>query len=556
MEFHFADAWEAIAEAIPESPALICGGVTRDWRAFEARAASLATALARAGLGAGARAGVYLQDSNECLEAQFALFKLGGCAVNIDTRHKADELVRLLDLVGAEAVVYPSCFAARIWEIQKRLPKVKCFVEVADGTENIPVRGRVDYETALREHAAQPRARVHPADAACAFLASGTTRRPRLLTYRQGELCAALVREAFAAHGIDAPGSLAALADGVRGLQASGSQPVSLLACPLAHLGSMWLGALPVLLVGGTVVTMRRSGFDADLTWEEVGERRASELVIGGDAFARPLLAALDVAAAEGRPYALASLRRIVSSGAMWRRATKQGLLGHHDLCLHDVLLAVEGRMGMSVMTRDHAVATAAFARAPGVRVLAEDGRDVQPGGGEVGGGEVGEVAVRGVLPIDACEDAAHCTDPCRLLDGERHGMPGDHARLAADGSLLLLGRGSQCIETARGTVYAEVVEEVLKDHPAVLDCLVVGQPAADGEVQVIALAAVDEALADAAVETERTLLAFAHAHLPEQQQPARVLPVTQVRRSANGKPDYRWAIAAWAEHDAASRLQ
>jgi fatty-acyl-CoA synthase len=104
--------------------------------------------------------------------------------------------------------------------------------------------------------------------------------------------------------------------------------------------------------------------------------------------------------------------------------------------------------------------------------------------------------------------------------------------------------------------VYAEVVEEVLKDHPAVLDCLVVGQPAADGEVQVIALAAVDEALADAAVETERTLLAFAHAHLPAQQQPARVLPVTQVRRSANGKPDYRWAIAAWAEHDAASRLQ
>ena len=62
---------------------------------------------------------VYAQDSNEQLETQFALFKLGGWAVSIDTRHKADELVRLLEVVGAEAVFYQSCFAARIWEIQK-----------------------------------------------------------------------------------------------------------------------------------------------------------------------------------------------------------------------------------------------------------------------------------------------------------------------------------------------------------------------------------------------------------------------------------------------------
>ena len=63
------------------------------------------------------------------------------------------------------------------------------------------------------------------------------------------------------------------------------------------------------------------------------------------------------------------------------------------------------------------------------------------------------------------------------MLEGKRWSIPGDHATVEADGSLRLLGRGSQCINTGGEKVYPNEVENVLKTLPVVQDCLVVGRP-------------------------------------------------------------------------------
>ena len=55
--------------------------------------------------------------------------------------------------------------------------------------------------------------------------------------------------------------------------------------------------------------------------------------------------------------------------------------------------------------------------------------------------------------------------------------MPGDWAEVLVDGTVKLLGRGSQCINTGGEKVYPEEVEECLKLHPAVADAAVVGIP-------------------------------------------------------------------------------
>ena len=62
-----------------------------------------------------------------------------------------------------------------------------------------------------------------------------------------------------------------------------------------------------------------------------------------------------------------------------------------------------------------------------------------------------------------------------KVIDGVPHSLPGDWAKVAADGSLILLGRGSNCINTGGEKVFPEEVEEAVKAHPAVYDCLVVG---------------------------------------------------------------------------------
>ena len=64
-----------------------------------------------------------------------------------------------------------------------------------------------------------------------------------------------------------------------------------------------------------------------------------------------------------------------------------------------------------------------------------------------------------------------------REIDGTPYAMPGDWAIVHDDQTITLLGRGSGCINTGGEKVWPEEVEEVLKNHPAVVDAIVVGLP-------------------------------------------------------------------------------
>ncbi len=533
MEYQFANAWEAIADAIPDQPALICGATVRTWRAYDDRAARIAMALTNAGLRADAKVGIYLHNSNEYLEAQYAVFKISGCPINVNYRYKADELVYLLDNADAEALVYQSCYAARIWEIQARLPKVRCYIEVADGTENIPVKGRLDYEVAIRELAPMPRLQGRRADENYMLYTGGTTGMPKGVMYPNGAVCAAFIAGGFAAVGLAPPADIDELPGKVRELRTSGQRLVSLAACPLMHGTGMWLGAMMPLLAGGTAVTINRLGLDPDLIWDEVGRLRITDIAIVGDAFAKPLLTALDDAARRGTPYDLSSLRRIVSSGVMWSSETKQGLLRHHDMTLHDAMGSTEGGMAASVATRSSIGETARFALSPGVKVFTDEGEEVQ-----AGSAVIGKVATSGLVPVGYYKDPDKSAQTFRVIDGVRYSFPGDYAQVQADGSITLLGRGSQCINTAGEKVFPEEVEEAVKRQPAVFDCLVVGLPDARFGERVVAVAA----LREDHEATESAIIDFLREHIAGYKLPKRVLLVDVVKRGANGKADYTWA--------------
>ena len=86
-------------------------------------------------------------------------------------------------------------------------------------------------------------------------------------------------------------------------------------------------------------------------------------------------------------------------------------------------------------------------------------------------------VANGGLVPIGYYKDPEKSARTFREVNGHRYSFPGDMATIAADGTLVLFGRGSNCINTGGEKVYPEEVEEALKVHPAVEDALVFGVP-------------------------------------------------------------------------------
>ncbi|GIR07050.1 MAG: hypothetical protein CM15mP17_10060 [Gammaproteobacteria bacterium] len=56
------------------------------------------------------------------------------------------------------------------------------------------------------------------------------------------------------------------------------------------HGTGMWLGAFLPLLLGGSVITTKNLGFDPDQMWSQVEDTQATNIVIVGDAFAKPML--------------------------------------------------------------------------------------------------------------------------------------------------------------------------------------------------------------------------------------------------------------------------
>ncbi len=217
----------------------------------------------------------------------------------------------------------------------------------------------------------------------------------------------------------------------------------------------------------------------------------------------------------------------------MFTSEVKQALLRRHDMMLFDIMGSTEGGMGSNITTRANATETAKFNLNPNVKVFTDDGREVKPGSGEIG-----MIATTGNVPIGYYKDPEKSERTFRTVNGVRYSFPGDYASVSADGSIALLGRGSACINSGGEKIFPEEVEEVVKLHPAVYDCLVVGVPDERFGEAVTAVAS----LRPGAKASEAEVIASSRGKLSAYKLPKRVLFVDVVQRAANGKADYKWA--------------
>jgi fatty-acyl-CoA synthase len=528
---HFSAMWEAVADAVPDQDAVVQGSRRVTWREYEDRASRLAQAFLDSGLRPESKVGMYLYNSPEYCETNFAALKIRAIPINVNYRYLDEELLYLIDNADLEVLVYNTSLGDRVARVASKAPRLKLLVEIDDGPPaegSGHVEGAVNYDELLASK--EPAARIEPQDDEIYMLyTGGTTGMPKGVMYPMRDFTEFFLKSYPPMIGLPPVTELGEVIEAAKRLQAEGRPLVAMSGPPLMHGTGCWLGMMTPHVFGGTAVLLEARGLDPVEVWSAVEKEGVQHLIIVGDAFAKPLLRALDT---EPGRWDLSSLRLLISSGAMFSTEVKQGLIGHiPQVAIADVLGSTEGGMGQSITTKDTPPGeTAKFTLSPTTKIFTEDGREVQPGSGEIG-----MVANGGLTPLGYYKDPEKSARTFREVNGVRYSFPGDMATVRADGTLEFIGRGSNCINTGGEKVFPEEVEEALKVHDAVEDALVIGVPDdrfGNRVVAVVSFAPGKSATAD-------DIIADAKTRLAGYKLPKELCVVENVPRAPNGKPNY-----------------
>ncbi|MEM5516594.1 acyl-CoA synthetase [Henriciella sp. AS95] len=524
--FNLGDMLDAVGRELgPDDPALIHGDRVISWPEMTSRSNNVARHLRAHGIETGDKAGFYLRNQPEYMEALAACFKARFTHVNVNYRYLDDELTYIFDNSDSAVVFFDREFRENVERVRAKLPKVKAWVEIGGDGSDTP-----DFAIAYEDIASDGDGSaldIERSDDDQLFLyTGGTTGMPKGVMWSH-RIWRESSREAMVKVYGFAPESME---QHIAWTQEAGKLSRQLPACPLMH-GTGLFTAMGSMIAGGCIVTLENTKkFDPVELWETVDRRGVTAMAIVGDAFAKPMLKVLD---AHPGKYNLSSVQTITSSGVMWSMEVKRGLIKHMpQVALMDSFGASEAvGFGMSVTTAEGVQQTAKFQIGDKCKVFTEDRREVK-----AGSGEAGLIARGGAVPLGYYKDPEKSAKTFWEVEGVRYAVPGDWCTVETDGTITLLGRGSNCINSGGEKIYPEEVEEALKNHETVRDALVVGLP---DDKWGSAVTAVVE-LNDGAQVDEDTLRGFVQTQLARYKAPKRIFFKPDLGRAPNGKADYK----------------
>jgi 3-oxocholest-4-en-26-oate---CoA ligase len=527
MEFQMADLFESVADAIPDREAIVCGDKRLTFSQLDERTTRLAHALSKAGVKQGDHVGLYLYNGIEYMEGMLAAYKIRAVPININFRYVEAELYYVFDNADLVGVIHHREFGPRIAAVAKRLPQLKTFFFVEDGSgADCSAIASLNYEEELAKASPERDFAPRSGDDLYIVYTGGTTGMPKGVMWHHEDLF-------FAALMGGSPyGPPAQRPEQVSENARTGMGLTAMPAAPLMHAAAQW-AALIYLFSGGKLVLMPGTGFDGDRVWKLVEREKVQVMAIVGDAMARPLADALDK---PGASYDTSSLFGIGSGGATFSEGVKAQLKRHlPNIMLVDSFGGSEGgNQGLGVEAtqnqrgpRFNADETSA--------VLDENNQPLPPGTGKIG-----KLARKGRIPLGYYKDEEKTAKTFIEVDGTRWVVAGDMAMVEADGTITLLGRGSNCINTGGEKVFPEEVEAALRSHPKVFDALVVGVPDARFGERVAAVVAAREGQSLTLAELDK----HCRLHIAGYKVPRQMHLVDQIQRQPSGKPDYTWAKA------------
>ncbi len=406
--------------------------------AVAGQVARLANHLSDAGLKAGDNVAVMLANGPEFLVAWLAANQIGAVAVPVNVHYSADELGYLVENAEIAAVVTEPRFLHVFDEIAPRSGTIRLRV-LARSDE---ARGGYALYSAIMADGdpADRKVPVASSDSSQIIYTSGTTSRPKgaVLDHNNSVL-----------QGI----SVAMLL----GMRPSDRICVVL---PLFHVNAQFVGVIPTLAVGGTVVLLE--AFSATRYWSQVRAHRCTGISIVPMVL-RTLLAQPPSEADSDHDVRF-SFYALPTSPDEWESFERRyrvtlvegyGLTETYGICTSNPL--VYG------VTKRHCIGLPL----PGheIRVVDEEMNDVAQG-------QVGQIAVGGKPLFSRYYKNEAATAGC-MRDGWF--LTGDNGYLDADGYLNFFDRSKDVIKRAGENIAATEVERVLNDHPDILESAVIG---------------------------------------------------------------------------------
>jgi acyl-CoA synthetase (AMP-forming)/AMP-acid ligase II len=536
--YNFADVWESIWPLVADREALVCGPQRCTYAQLAERANRLAHHLRERGVGPGDRVGLFLRNDIAYLEAMLAAFSLRAIPVNMNHRYTGPELGHLLSDSGAVALLVHRGLTSAVASVPGGIGDLRTLLvlddvvaEVGDA-EPVDLPGAVAYEDALA--AASPERIVtegRSGDDEYLMYTGGTTGMPKGVQWRQEDAFFACIGGGDPmrlAGPVDTPGEMQE-----RVVTAFTYFPVA----PLMHAAAQWT-TFSWLLCGGRTI-LPAGSLDAEAIWQSVTDEGVNTLTLIGDAVGRPVIDAWDANPGRWKADTLFS----ISNGGAPMSATLKARIAEmfpNAVIVDGFGSSESGVQGSQRLQGGGATGMARFEPGPDTGVFDDQLRPVEPGSGVIG-----RVANSGRLPLGYLNDPEKTAATFIEIDGRRYCFTGDLATVEADGSIQLLGRGSQSINTGGEKVFPEEVEGVLVDHPSVADLLVVGVPDERWGSSVTAVVQVADGAEAPTLEDLRT---FGRSSLAGYKLPRRLVIVPAIQRSPAGKADYRWAKAAAEE--------
>jgi acyl-CoA synthetase (AMP-forming)/AMP-acid ligase II len=523
--------FEAVADAVPDRTALVCGDRRLTYGELDERSTRLAHHLQGAGVQPGDHVGLYLYNGSEYIEAYFAAYKIRAVPINVNYRYVEAELRYLFDNADLVGLVHGREFVPRIAAVKPDCPKLVACVAVDDGSdEDLGAIGAVEYEAALA--AASPERDFPPRSEEDLYIlyTGGTTGMPKGVMWTQKDFFLSTIGPllTIGAPMFETPAAVVEAA-------VNGGGMVSFPIAPLMHGAALWV-ALMVLLNGNQLVLTSQHKMDPHEVWSIIEREKVMTTSLVGDAMARPLVEALEE---EGASYDLSNLFVIGSGGAILSPAVKAKIaeLLPNVIVADSIGASETGYQGTFAAADDEG--RPRFMMGDHTTVLDDDDVPVEPGSGVVG-----RLARGGYVPIGYYKDPEKTASVFVESQGQRWVLPGDMAMVEADGTITLLGRGSVSINTGGEKVFPEEVESALKSHPDVFDVVVVGVPDERWGERVTAVVKPRPGAAPSVDE----LAEHARAQIAGYKVPREVHLVDEVVRSPSGKADYRWAKATATE--------
>ncbi|MBD3923232.1 long-chain fatty acid--CoA ligase [Nocardioides cavernae] len=436
----------------PDRPCLTTDGTTMSYADVVGLSHQVAAALVGRGLRVGARVAILSANDPVAFTCVFGISRAGGVWCPINPRNEAAENQELLELFGAEVVLYQSGFAPLVAAIRDQLPAVHTWV-CLDSDPDSADDGSLSFAELLTSGATAPvperPGRPGADELAMLVGTGGTTGRPKGVMLTPGNL-ETMTALTLMGYPFDGP-------------------PVYLALAPLTHAAGVL--CFPVLSLGGEVVIMRAPDVTGFLRL--VHEHRVTHT------FLPPTLIYMVLGSPDLDATDLSSLQCFWYGAAPMSASRLEEALTRIGPVMAQLFGQTEAPMMISMMPpadhfrADGSVATERLASAgrPAplviVAILDKDDRPVPAG-------ERGEICARSSLVMTGYWENADETART-LRNGWLH--TGDIGFLDEEGFLHIVDRAKDMIITGGFNVYSTEVEQAVLAHESVQDCAVVGRP-------------------------------------------------------------------------------